>query len=151
MKERCNNLFNEIYEKYYDYIFTLCKYMLNNDVEGAKDCTQQVFLILYKKIPIMRMNADIKRWLIKTAEYEVKNYKRKNHLCVNIDDVEDIIKSNDDIQSEYEIKEQMEILTEAEKNIVKNYYLNNPEIKSKNAIAIKVSRILKKIKHYYQK
>jgi len=145
-------MFEELMEKNCGEIFEYCKYSLGGDVQGAEDCTQEVFFALCKNIHRLKLSEDIRYWLYKTASYKVKNYRRKNkrHSVCSIDDLaEGTLVADDDVQSEYELKEQVQSLTESEKKLVADYYMGkHPEKElgiSQNSLRIRVHRIKKKI------
>lgn len=146
-------LYDEIIEKYYDYIFVICKNLLDGDTESAKDCTQQVFLILHKKRNKLNLSDDIRCWLVKTAKYEVRNYKKKylSHKTDSLDDLNKVnIASDVDLEAEYDVKEKIAALSEDERELIKDYYTGkHPEKrlgKTENALTVQIHRLLKKIK-----
>lgn len=72
------NLFEKDFEStvslYYKSIYNYCLSRLE-DVHSAQDCTQEVFLVLYKKKGSIE-NANIRAWLYRTADNLIKNYRK---------------------------------------------------------------------------
>ena len=149
-------MFTEIMERYYKTIYKFCYMKLNGDAQAAEDCTQEVFLILYKKINKIKKDEDVLYWLIETASREIKAYIRKNPK--NIDFIEDI--SEKSLSTDFEFADENEILyilTEQERKIIEDYYTG----KEKNSIAkennislhslyLKIHRIKSKLKKYIE-
>lgn len=81
---KLENTFNEIAQQYYDAIFKYCCVRLNNE-HAAKDCTQEVFLILYKKMDKLKLSENIRAWLYRTSDNVIKNYRRKNKDSIPLD------------------------------------------------------------------
>ncbi len=59
------NIFNEIAEQYYKSIFKYCYVKLDNE-HAAKDCTQEVFLTLYRKMDKLKLSENVRAWLYRT-------------------------------------------------------------------------------------
>ncbi len=76
-----------IYKEYYHKVFQYCRTRLNGDVHAAEDCTQEVFLILHKKIKKLVMLDSILPWLYAAADREVRRYRRKHPEMLDIDEI----------------------------------------------------------------
>ena len=63
-------------KSYYKEIFNYC-YNRLGDFHAAEDCTQEVMLVLYKKVNTLDMSKDILTWLYSVADKEIKSYQRK--------------------------------------------------------------------------
>lgn len=72
-----NKIYDKLVNNYYNTIFKYCHSKLKNE-HNAKDCTQEVFFTLFKKLKTIRITEDIDNWLYKTADYKIKEFKRKN-------------------------------------------------------------------------
>ena len=70
-------MYDEIVNRYYHVILNYCKYKLNGNYAAAEDVTQEVFLTLYRKINRLKISENIKLWLYRTADNNVKTYIRK--------------------------------------------------------------------------
>lgn len=79
-------MYDEIVNRYYHVILNYCKYKLNGNYAAAEDVTQEVFLTLYRKINRLKISENIKLWLYRTADNNVKTYIRKNPSFLPIDD-----------------------------------------------------------------
>lgn len=49
-KKETDKAFDELYQLYADAIYKFCLSKLNCDEHYAQDCTQESFLVLYKRI-----------------------------------------------------------------------------------------------------
>ena len=87
--EQCD----QIIKRYYPEILRHCTCLLDYDVRGAEDCTQDVFLLLHEKKSILCFHKNIRGWLYATAENIVRNYKRKQNRSQPMDpsDMEQIV------------------------------------------------------------
>jgi len=72
-----DEMFNRIIEQHYKSIYYYCYNKINQDVNEAKDCTQEVFCTLYKKIDDLRDFNKIGRWLYLTADNYIKKILTK--------------------------------------------------------------------------
>jgi RNA polymerase sigma-70 factor (ECF subfamily) len=66
--------FNGIVKQYYEKIFKFCVYALGGNMSFAEDCTQDIFLILYENMAVLRDYDKIGGWLYKTAGNISKRY-----------------------------------------------------------------------------
>lgn len=144
--------FDEIAEKYYQSIYNYCKVKVN-DEHGAKDCTQEVFLILYKKMDKLKLSENVRAWLYRTADNVIRNYNRKNKNNIPLDDSEVNALSSED---EYSIERPLEdIINEEEFELLKEYYIDGEAIasiskkhkKTEAAICKRMQRIKLRIKN----
>lgn len=140
-----------LYEKYYTKVLAYCCVRLHNDVHAAEDCTQEVFLILQKKLPKLVASDEIQAWLYRTAENVVKNYRKKNPEMIDIDSIPDI-------PEETHVETVLDILSDEEKELVGLYYQGESKerLAKKKGISLDVlykrmSRIKQKLKEYLDK
>lgn len=68
--------FNDIYKEYFTRIFNYC-YAKLKDYRLAEECTQDVFLALYKKMPKLKLTTNVEAWLYKAARFQLTAYYRK--------------------------------------------------------------------------
>ncbi|MCM1506646.1 MAG: sigma-70 family RNA polymerase sigma factor [Ruminococcus flavefaciens] len=59
---------------YYQSIYNYCLSRLE-DIYSAQDCTQETFLVLYKKKDSVQED-NIRAWLYRTADNIIKNYRK---------------------------------------------------------------------------
>lgn len=50
MSQKTDSVFNETYKKYYNDIYNYSLSRLSCDEQYADDCTQETFLVYYKKL-----------------------------------------------------------------------------------------------------
>lgn len=141
-------MFDEIVNRYYSVILNYCKYKLSGSVTAAEDVTQEVFFILYRKRNRLKMGENIKLWLYRTADNEIKTYIRKNPSFTPIEDY-------DEIESESSFPEITEnvfdCLTADELALLTDYYSDERKAAAKksngnmNSLYIRIHRIKKKL------
>lgn len=68
------NDFESTVRLYYQSIYNYCLSRLE-DIHSAQDCTQEVFLVLYRKKDTLEID-NIRAWLYRTADNIIKNYKK---------------------------------------------------------------------------
>jgi RNA polymerase sigma-70 factor (ECF subfamily) len=66
--------FDSIARQYYGKILSYCGYFLGGNRQAAEDCTQDIFIILYKRLDTLNNYEKIGGWLYKTAGNLVKQY-----------------------------------------------------------------------------
>jgi RNA polymerase sigma factor (sigma-70 family) len=66
--------FNGIVTRYYERILKFCAYALGGNDSLARDCAQDIFLILYENMGRLRDYDNIGGWLYKTAGHIAKRY-----------------------------------------------------------------------------
>ncbi len=144
-------MFDEIVNRYYTVILNYCKYKLCGSLTAAEDVTQEVFFTLYRKRNRLKMGENIKLWLYRTADNEIKVYIRKNPSFLPMEDYEEM-----EAESDFsEIADSaFDCLTVDELELLTDYYSGEREaVANKNAINmnslyIRVHRIKKKLVKY---
>lgn len=95
------------------------------DIQFAQDCTQEVFLILYRKKNLLE-NDNIRAWLYRTADNIIKNHRkvsgRKKEIPIN--EAENITYSD----SYAEEKPFSEILNDKEIEMLSAHYIDGYDI-----------------------
>lgn len=145
------NMFDEIAEQYYNSIFRYCCVKLS-DEHAAKDCTQEVFMILFEKLDKLKLSENIRAWLYRTADNVMKNYRKKHKETVPYDDVTEVSEDVYSVETPFE-----DIISEEEYELLKAYYIDGEDIEiisqrlgiSKTATAQRIHRIKAKIKTKY--
>ncbi|MDE5569468.1 MAG: sigma-70 family RNA polymerase sigma factor [Ruminococcus sp.] len=88
--ETCEMIIN----KFYDDIYNFCLSRLKNTY-AAEECTQEVFLLLFRKRSKLNFSEKFRSWLYNTADRICKNYIKKNkNITVDIDDYAEVIPDN---------------------------------------------------------
>ena len=122
-----SEIYDDLVRKHYDNVLHYCNARLHGDVQAAKDCTQEVFLILYQKMNKLNLSMNIQGWLYRTADREVKTYIRKHPLTVDIDELPE----QADVSAVIGDTSILDELTEDEKQLAIEYYSGE----DKNTIA----------------
>lgn len=144
-------MFNEIFSLYYKLILKYCRAKLNGNMTAAEDVAQEVFLALYRKRNRINMGENIKAWLYKAADYEIKNYIRKNPSFVPMEDCpEELLAMDERFPSLNE--ESFDCLTDEERALLIGYYNSDDKKEfaksremSLNAVSIRICRIRRKL------
>lgn len=144
-------MYDEIVNKYYSVIYNYCRTKLGYSRTAAEDVTQEVFFALYKKLDRLRLSDNIKIWLYKAANYEIKKYIRKNPSFVPMEECpEEISVVDDNFPSLSE--SDFDCLSNDEKSIIVDYYSGeSKESIAKankltiNALYIRIHRIRRKL------
>lgn len=143
---------SEIYEKivreYQQEIKNFCYSRLKN-YQAAEDCTQEVFLALFRKIKLLNLSVNIRSWLYSAAEREIKAYRRKYPDTINIDEIPE----QSDEESDLSRTNIMDELDEEDKIFVDEYYggVDRDKLAKKYGIStaavyVRVYRIKQKLK-----
>lgn len=66
-KSTIDEAFNDIYERYKKSIFSFCMVKLDYDVERSEDCTQEAFIVLYRRLKKGETFENPRAFLYKTA------------------------------------------------------------------------------------
>ncbi len=88
--ETCEMVIN----RFYNDVYNFCLSRLKN-THAAEDCTQEVFLTLFRKRGRLDFSEKFRSWLYSTADRICKNYIKKNgNITADIDDYADVIPDN---------------------------------------------------------
>jgi RNA polymerase sigma-70 factor (ECF subfamily) len=148
--------FTEIYNHFYDNIFSFCKYLLPT-IEDARDMTAQIFILLWEKRDTLDSYKNCRAFLFLNARNKCFNYLRNQKARSAIDkEIGDFTLSEQrsilfsEIESELitRIREELEKLPDYYRHILKlSYYqgYNNQEIADILQISEKTVRNAKSI------
>ena len=141
-------MYDEIVSRYYNVILNYCKYRLNGNQTAAEDITQEVFFVLYRKRNHLKMGDNIKLWLYRTADNQIKAYIRKNPSFIPIDELSEL----DDNSDFTEISDSaFDVLTCDELELITEYYDGDRQSAARknnlsmNGLYIRIHRIRKKL------
>ena len=75
---------HEICTKYYNVVYRRCSYELNFNADAAAEVTQQVFLVLCEKWPLVQFHPNLEGWLLKVTSNKLKKaragYVRRSQI-----------------------------------------------------------------------
>lgn len=71
-----DELLEALTRQYYREIHCYCISRLKPDLQGAQECTQDVFLLLTEKKAQLDLNGNIRAWLYKSADHIISSYLR---------------------------------------------------------------------------
>ena len=98
-RKEVNKAFNELYELYVDSIYRFCLSKLDCDEHYAQDCTQETFLVLYKRLKQGDSFENPRAFLYQTAlnyirrRYDIIKKEQKN--LTQLGDVENVFDSTE--------------------------------------------------------
>ncbi len=142
-----SKVYNDIVQKYYNDILRYCNSRLDNNNNAAQDCTQEVFLVLAKKIKKLDLSLNIKKWLYSTADNEIRSYIRKHPPTVDIEDIPELPDYTSDLGGESILDE----LTEDERKLVRMYYGGENKIKIARDYGISISALHSRVRNIKKK
>lgn len=144
------NTYEEITRRYYQAVYNYCQVRLKDEY-AAEDCTQDVFLLLYRKMNKLKLSENIRAWLYRTADRIIKNYRKNQSKDISIDngetnDLSITDKYNEDVPFE-------NVLNSDERKLITAYYIDGVDIitlskmfgKNEGAIYKRLQRIKRKI------
>ena len=68
--------FNELYDRYSPWVFNYCIAFIGNE-DDAKDCTQEIFIRIFKSLSSFRGDAKFNTWLYRIMNNACKDMIRK--------------------------------------------------------------------------
>jgi len=110
--------FNLLIRKYQDKIYWHSRRMLNDHMD-ADEVTQEILMVLYTKLNTFKFESALSTWIYKITSNRVINYIRRKQLrnIFKFEDLEYDITSSEDIASDLENREKLEILDKVLKKI----------------------------------
>lgn len=123
-----SNIYNEIVNMYYPRIYYYCLNQKLNP-QDAEDCTQEVFLILWRKFNSINHEENIRGWLYATSDVIIKRHRSKNKKNLNnknFDDLpDDIFSLNpfDSLNTGIELNEVLAALNPDDRKLISDYYV----------------------------
>ncbi len=147
--------YDSLVKQYYEIIFRYSKTRLQNDHFAAEECTQDVFMLLYRKINKLNLEDNIKGWLYASADRIIRNYLKRNRKriemeSVPLDSVYDLPVAESEDHSEY-----FQALSDSEFDLLKRYYSSDTQERymlaqqlgiSMDALYQRIRTIKKKVK-----
>ena len=128
MNKKQEEIFNEAYYNYSKLLLKIIR-MYVKDIEESKDILQEVFYKLLVKEPKFESVEHEKRWLIRVAINQAKDYHktfwRKMVECFDFFEMEGKIQEKEKI----DLKDAIDILPEKYKDVVLLYYYFGYSIK----------------------
>ncbi len=110
---------DSIYLEYKDYIFRTCILYLK-DYHLAEDCTQNVFIKIYRKIHTFKRKSSLKTWITGICINTCKDMIKKKRYIESID--ETIPDTDTDVESQMSVTEAVMSLPLKIREVVILYY-----------------------------
>ena len=133
-----------VYRTYYETVFRYCRMRLNGDLHAAEDCTQEVFLVLQKKIHKLVDMESILPWLYATADREIKRYRRKNPETVDIDEIPEPAAPS-------QTESPLDVLDEEERWLVEQYFGGADKFALAGQLGISLAALYKRVQRIKRK
>ncbi len=108
-------------ERYYDSIYYYCVARMD-DADAAKDCTQEVFYVLVKKQSTLSDLENIRPWLYRTADYAMKEYKRRDSHYITTPN-EEFLQEAETFEPDLDDGSIQKILNETEYSFLWKHYI----------------------------
>lgn len=130
-KEAYNLLLKSVQKPLYWYILNLL-----NDKSLAEDILQDIFILIYRKLPILRQPEFFRAWIYKIATREtfhvIKKRNLYNQMAVDCDDVDSYALSEGDDSLDEQILNKLHLLIEslspASRSVISLHYLGQMTI-----------------------
>lgn len=88
-KARDEAAFEALYHRYKRMVYTLT-FRMTHEISAAEDLTQEVFLLVWRKIGTFRGEASFSTWLYRLTLNECRGFFRKTHVDARTVDLEDV-------------------------------------------------------------
>ncbi len=161
-KSEVNAEFDRIYQQYFSAVYKFCLSKLNFDEHFAQDCTQEAFLVLYKRMKQNERFENPRAFLYKTAYNFVKKrydaIRKENDNLTYLDEISDIPDFNineaaEKIDFELFNKKLNEILNDSEKELYNLRFIYDMKVSevalslniTEGNCAMRIMRLRKKI------
>ena len=115
-------MIEDIINIYYDPILKYCRSALNGDHTAAEDVTQEVFIALHKKMKKLTIDKNIKLWLYRAADFEIKKYIHKHPAYVSIDELTEDELPRTEENYDPLLNDSLSCLSDEERNLLTDYY-----------------------------
>ena len=151
--------FETLYKTYWQSIFRLCMGFVN-DVDWAKDITQETFIIVWQKQETFRNEANISTWIFRIATNnclrQIEKQKRLPKSELNFDILEEVIPNIEDqtkflYQSISELPETDRIIISLELEDIKQSEIAEIVGISEANVRVKIHRIKEKLTEKFKK
>lgn len=121
--------FTLMFESYFEYVYAYCRSRLR-DKDEAMDCTQEVFLTLWRKLKAREftLGGNPKGWLFATADRISMRYNSlksryiKNELLHEIPEKFIVYKPFEDVNESIDINEALDTLSKDDRKLILDYY-----------------------------
>ncbi|MGL4403874.1 MAG: RNA polymerase sigma factor [Fusobacteriaceae bacterium] len=109
--------FDKIFEEYFDKIYYKILGSVKNE-EDAEDIAQEVFMSVYKNLKSFRSDSNIYTWIYKIAINKTYDFFKKKKVNLELNEVILDIEDGVDLNNNLMLKEQLEKLSENERELV---------------------------------
>ena len=163
-KRSAYTVFDEVYLHNKDSIYRYCLSRLRCDIGSAEDCTEEVFIVYWKRIQSGEEIGNPKAFLYRTAKYLTLKFSEKNKRRqtqeLSVDDEEKTLAVADsaEVDESIRLKEMQahleKVLSEKEKQLYEMYFVNDMKIAEiaevlqirPHTCTVRISRLRSKIK-----
>lgn len=128
-------LFNQLYDEYFNKIYKLCFYK-TGDKDEAEDLTQEIFIKVYKGLKKFKSESSPYTWIYTIAvrtciDYKVKKSKNKIDLGIELNIKDNCIIEDEHVKKDrnFLIKYKINKLDEKYRMVLYLYYYEDTKIK----------------------
>ncbi|MDP9078215.1 MAG: sigma-70 family RNA polymerase sigma factor [Bacteroidota bacterium] len=146
-------VFEDIYRDYWNKVFRICMGYVN-DADLAKDIAQEIFIIIWKKLPTFRNESAIGTWIYRIASNNcLRQVERQNRMPKSElpEQIEDVSEPDKEWQSKFlykciaELPETDRIIISLELEDVKQAEIAKITGLSESNVRVKIYRIKEKL------
>ncbi|MCR8558418.1 sigma-70 family RNA polymerase sigma factor [Mucilaginibacter sp. BJC16-A38] len=146
-------VFEDIYREYWNKVFRICMGYVN-DADLAKDIAQEIFIIIWKKLPTFRNESAIGTWIYRIASNNcLRQIERQSRMPKTElpEQIEDISEPDKEWQSKFlykciaELPETDRIIISLELEDVKQAEIAKITGLSESNVRVKIYRIKEKL------
>lgn len=108
MKKRADELLKQAYDQYYISVYKFCLSKLKNDKSSVEDCTQEAFIVLYKKYLGGEDVEFVHAFLLRSASNFIKKQYvqiERANKTVDLQEVVHIPSQNEDVDARLTFEE----------------------------------------------
>jgi RNA polymerase sigma-70 factor (ECF subfamily) len=146
--------FGQLYDHYEEQIYRFI-YLKTGQKEDAEDLTHQVFLQAFRKIKDYKdFGFPFSSWLYRIARNEVIDFYRSKKTNIPLEDVDNVLKSEEDKKNDLDFKIQLEEVKKAISKLKPEYqdviimrFIEDLSIKEVSRILNKSEGAIKLIQH----
>ena len=110
--------FQELYEKYNQYVYNFMLKLTNSNADLADELTQETFYQVYLSLPKYRGDSSILTWICAIAKNVCRRYYKKNPATADFEQIESAFLKDREFTSMEERAEQKEIFSHAVQEIM---------------------------------
>lgn len=158
------NRFKDVYKEFRKNVYNYCLARLGGDENGAEDCTQEAFVVFYKRLKRGEAFENPRAFLYKTAQnitlkHREKTNKKAYHESPFSAELESVLEDKSSVDDKLILSELVNlfdsVMSEDEKKLYTMYFSDGMKINdiaselgiNPHACTVRISRLRKKLKN----